>query len=164
MAKSDRTGDTQYAALPYRFTEHGVEILLITSRQTGRWVTPKGWPMIGRKPHQVAVAEAHQEAGIKGVVGKKPIGSYAYTKTLESGEERLCQVLVFPLRVTLEGVKWQEMNRRERFWFQKDIAAALVDEGGLAQIIDEWPPRLSHRFRRPKSSSRRVQERDHLLF
>jgi hypothetical protein len=158
MAKSDRTGDIQYAALPYRFMEQGMEILLITSRETGRWVTPKGWPIIGRKPHRIAAAEAYQEAGIKGVVGKKPIGSYAYTKTLEGGEERLCQVLVFPLRVSLEGVSWREMNQRQRFWFQKDIAAALVEEGGLAQIINEWPPRFPGRFRRPKHSWRRGQE------
>jgi hypothetical protein len=54
--------------------------------------------MIGRKPHQTAAAEAHQEAGVKGVIGKKPIGSYPYAKLPEDGEERLCQVLVFPLR------------------------------------------------------------------
>ncbi len=115
-----------------------MEIMLITSRETGRWVIPKGWPMMGRKPYQVAAAEAYQEAGIKGVIGKKPIGSYPYAKLMPDGEDRLCHVTVFPLRVTLETVKWREMTERQRFWFQSDIAAALVTEGGLAQIIDEW--------------------------
>jgi hypothetical protein len=42
MAKSDRTTDTQYGALPYRISTHGVEVMLITSRETKRWVIPKG--------------------------------------------------------------------------------------------------------------------------
>ncbi len=86
-----------------------MEVMLITSRESGRWVIPKGWPMVGLKPHQVAAAEAYQEAGIKGVVGKKPIGSYPYTKLMPGGEDRLCHVTVFPLRVTLETVKWRGM-------------------------------------------------------
>jgi 8-oxo-dGTP pyrophosphatase MutT (NUDIX family) len=138
MAKSDRSGDIQYVALPYRFAERGMEVMLITSRETGRWVIPKGWPMIGRKPHQVAAAEAHQEAGIKGVIGKKPIGSYPYAKELAGGNDRLCQVVVYPLRVTFEAVKWREGAERRREWFLKNEAAVLVEEGGLAQIIDEW--------------------------
>jgi 8-oxo-dGTP pyrophosphatase MutT (NUDIX family) len=138
MLKTDRTGDMQYAALPFRFERGSVQIMLITSRETGRWVIPKGWPMPGKKPHQVASAEAHQEAGIKGVISKKPIGAYPYSKRLADGSERLCLVTVFPLRVTLEATKWREMHERRRVWFDKDGAAALVEEGGLAQIIDEW--------------------------
>jgi hypothetical protein len=57
---------------------------------------------------------------------------------LPDGEERLCLVTVFPLRVVLEKVTWRERAERERFWFQRDIAAAMVEEGGLAQIIDEF--------------------------
>ena len=39
----------QLAALCYRVTrKRGTQILLITSRETGRWVIPKGWPMKGR--------------------------------------------------------------------------------------------------------------------
>jgi 8-oxo-dGTP pyrophosphatase MutT (NUDIX family) len=138
MAKTDRTGDTQYAALPYRASSKGMEVMLLTSRETGRWVIPKGWPMIGRKPHQVAAIEARQEAGVTGVIGKHPIGAYHYTKQLTDGEERLCEVVVFPLRVVLETVRWREMAERQRVWFPKDVAAALVNEGGLALIIEEW--------------------------
>ncbi len=112
--------------------------MLITSRETGRWVIPKGWPIQDRKAHQVAAIEARQEAGIKGVIDKKPIGTYPYTKTLPDGSGRLCMVAVFPLRVTLEAVKWREKAERRRRWFEKDVAASLVDEGGLAQIIGEW--------------------------
>jgi len=71
MAKSDRTSDTQYGALPWRHGPHGLEIMLITSRETKRWVIPKGWPMVGKKPHRVAEIEAFQEAGVKGIIAKK---------------------------------------------------------------------------------------------
>ncbi|HEX3982441.1 MAG TPA: NUDIX hydrolase [Acidisoma sp.] len=138
MAKSDRTTDLQFAALPYRFERGGLEILLITSRGRGRWLIPKGWPIENRKPHEVAEIEAFQEAGIKGKVGKKPIGTYPYAKFLPNGEERLCLVTVFPLRVTLEAVKWRERADRKRAWFSKGEAVTLVEEGGLAQIISEW--------------------------
>lgn len=138
MAKSDRTSDTQYAALPYRITAAGCEIMLITSRETKRWVIPKGWPMIGKKPFKLAEIEAFQEAGVKGVVGKTPIGTYHYAKTLPTGGERLCAVEVYPLRVTLETAMWREKTERQRAWFPQERASQLVDEGGLAHIIDAW--------------------------
>lgn len=138
MAKSDRTTDMQFGALPFRFERGELEIMLITSRGRGRWLIPKGWPMENRKPYEVAEIEAFQEAGIKGKVGKKAIGTYPYAKFLPGGEERLCFVTVFPLRVTLEAVKWREKADRRRAWFAKEEAALLVEEGGLAQIIHEW--------------------------
>lgn len=138
MAKSDRSTDTQYGALPYRIGPEGVEVLLITSRETRRWVIPKGWPMSGKKPHRVAEIEAFQEAGVKGVISKRPAGIYPYSKLLPSGESRLCLVEVFPLRVTLEKVKWRETSHRHRRWFPQDEASELVDEGTLAQIIYGW--------------------------
>jgi hypothetical protein len=138
MAKSDRTTDAQYGALPYRAGPYGLEIMLITSRERKRWVIPRGWPMVGKKPYRVAEIEAFQEAGVKGIVARKAIGAYPYTKFLPGGEERLCFIEVYPLRVTLEAIKWREKSERERAWFRADEAAELVDEGGLAQIIDEW--------------------------
>ena len=34
----------QYGALCYKLTRKGVQVLLVTSRDTGRWLLPKGWP------------------------------------------------------------------------------------------------------------------------
>ncbi len=128
----------QFGALPYRFEKGGLEIMLITSRGRGRWLIPKGWPMDKCKPHEVAEIEAFQEAGIKGKVGKRPIGAYPYAKFLPGGEERLCFVTVFPLRVTLEALNWREKGDRRRAWFRQTEAAGLVEEGGLAEIISAW--------------------------
>ena len=138
MSKSDRSTNTQYGALPYRVGAQGLEIMLITSRETKRWVIPKGWPMAGKKPYQVAEIEAFQEAGVKGVITKKPVGSYPYAKILLGGERRLCFIEVYPLRVAVEAVIWREQAERQRAWFRAEEAASLVHEGGLALIIDEF--------------------------
>src|SRR3954470_23354950 len=76
----------QYAALPYRRRADGaMEILLVTSRETKRWVIPKGWPIKGRRPHVAAAREALEEAGLVGRVDKEPIGTYRYNKRLKNG-------------------------------------------------------------------------------
>src|ERR1051325_802066 len=92
--------DTQYAALPGRIGEGGMrEVMLLTSRETRRWIIPKGWPMKGRKPAEVAAREAYEEAGLIGqIVGKRPIGAFHYEKQLTK-QGRLCQVRVFSFRV-----------------------------------------------------------------
>jgi 8-oxo-dGTP pyrophosphatase MutT (NUDIX family) len=135
MTKSDRSGDIQYGVLPYRIGSDGVEVMLLTSRGSGRWVIPKGWPMTGKKPRVVAATEARQEAGIRGIVGRRPIGSFAYTKTMDWGEERLCECIVFLMLVTNEAPSWREMTERKRAWFPRDVAAEVVDEGALAVLI-----------------------------
>ena len=136
MAKSDRSGNTQYGVLPYRVSAVGqMEVMLLTSRGVGRWVIPKGWPMVGRKPREVALIEAREEAGIKGIIGRRPIGAYPYAKTMERGEERLCECIVFLMLVTHEAPTWREQAQRTRSWFPRDKAAELVEEGALSLMI-----------------------------
>jgi hypothetical protein len=94
--------------------------------------------MLGKKPHKVAELEAFQEAGVKGIIGKKPIGVYPYTKILPDRTDRICLVEVYPLRVTLETAKWRERRERKRVWFRWTDAAEMVDEGGLRLIIAGW--------------------------
>src|ERR671916_612595 len=69
-------GDTrqQIGALPFTRDNAGrVQVMLVTSRETRRWVIPKGWPMQGKKPHRAAKLEAFEEAGLLGRVGKEPL-------------------------------------------------------------------------------------------
>jgi 8-oxo-dGTP pyrophosphatase MutT (NUDIX family) len=74
--KTNRAIRLQYGVLPYRFTEtNSLEVLLVTTRQTRRWIVPKGWPIKGLKPPRSAAREAYEEAGIRGTVGAKAIGS-----------------------------------------------------------------------------------------
>src|SRR5215218_7543079 len=73
----------QYAALPLAIGHDGQQqVLLVTSRETGRWIIPKGWAEKGIKAHVLAAREAYEEAGLRGDIGHEPIGRYRYTKWL----------------------------------------------------------------------------------
>lgn len=136
--KSDRPSSPrlQYAALPWRVSEEeGVEILLATSRETKRWVIPKGWPMKGRKPHIVAAIEAQQEAGLHGKVEKSKLGEFDYEKRMKGGGLVDCRVEVYAMRVERQRKKWPEKGQRVTYWFPFDVAAEQVDEPGLCDII-----------------------------
>ena len=142
MGKAKTLEQTQFAAIPYRIGADGhVEVLLLTSRETRRWVIPKGWPMRGRKPRDVAEREAFEEAGLVGeIIGKRPIGSYHYSKQLDSGEDLLCSVEVFLLRVDHQRAEWPEKGQRELRWVDPAQAAEMVVEGGLAEIMRRLVP------------------------
>ncbi|MBL7405872.1 NUDIX domain-containing protein, partial [Escherichia coli] len=87
MTVLDEDGEPrrQVGALPFRHGRDGkTKILLVTSRESRRWVIPKGWPMKGRKPFEAAAREAYEEAGLRGAVGKRPIGLYLYQKRLRN--------------------------------------------------------------------------------
>ena len=124
----------QYAALPYRITDE-VEVLLISSRQTRRWILPKGWPMKGRKPHAAAAQEALEEAGVTGKMGKEPVGVYHYTKRMKNGSQQRCHVTVFPMLVERQRKVWPEMDQRVTRWFPLAEAADLVGEPELQHVI-----------------------------
>jgi 8-oxo-dGTP pyrophosphatase MutT (NUDIX family) len=109
--------------------------MLITSRETRRWVVPKGWAERGVPPHEQAAREAFEEAGLKGEVGRERLGSYRYAKLLRGGRSVPVRVDVFPLAVTGRLDDWPEKDQREAVWVTPAEAAALVDEGGLAAIL-----------------------------
>ncbi|WP_092038696.1 NUDIX hydrolase [Methylobacterium pseudosasicola] len=126
----------QVGVLPFQLGRDGESrILLVTSRESRRWVIPKGWPMKGRKPFEAAAREAYEEAGLRGDVGKRPLGYYFYQKRLKNLDAVLCQVKVFPLKVRKQLKNFPEMNQRELRWFTPAEAAEAVSEPGLAAII-----------------------------
>lgn len=129
----------QFAALPFR-DDDGLEIMLVTSRDTRRWVLPKGWPIKGLKPHSVAAREALEEAGLTGKVAKEPIGSYRYVKRMRNGAAMTCEVGVFPLAVEKQRRNWPERDQRTTSWFAREDAATLVDEPDLRDLILAFAP------------------------
>jgi 8-oxo-dGTP pyrophosphatase MutT (NUDIX family) len=128
----------QYAALPYVVVGDRVLVLLVTSRDTGRWVVPKGWPKRKRTPAELAALEAFEEAGIEGEVSKRPIGSFTYGKRLRGMLSVRCKVDVFALRVTAEHLDWPERSERTRCWMRPEAAAEGVDEAELGELIREF--------------------------
>lgn len=138
----------QFAALCYRFDPHGEpEILLITSRETARWVLPKGWPMSGRSEAEAAAQEAFEEAGVLGSVCRIAIGQYHYGKRKEGGLVSPCLVKVFALEVETLLDDYPESHERKRAWFRANDAAARVDEPELATLLTTFQP--PPRRRRP---------------
>lgn len=113
-------------------------ILLITSRQTGRWVVPKGNLMVGKAPHEAAAIEAEEEAGVRGTISPISIGSFHYTKLLVGGGSVIADVELFPLAVTKEMKNWIEMHQRKRRWFSIAEAAIAVDEVELGELIHRF--------------------------
>lgn len=121
--------------MPWRFGANGLEILMITSRETRRWVIPKGGRMAGKTDPQAAGVEAMEEAGVQGEIDTNAIGMFRYAKRLKNGDERMCIVSVFPLRVLIQLGSWPEMAERARRWMGIEDAAASVMEPDLADLI-----------------------------
>lgn len=132
----------QYAALCFRsLSGGGIEILVVTSRDSGRWIIPKGWPMKRRKPYEAAEIEALQEAGVRGRVRKKPVGSYTYLKLMDDGDVAPCVVDVFQIEVTDMAEKFKEKGERIIAWVSRDEAARRVREIELKSLLVEFEPR-----------------------
>jgi 8-oxo-dGTP pyrophosphatase MutT (NUDIX family) len=126
----------QYAALPYRrSTGHRPEFMLVTSRDTRRWIIPKGWPKKGKSPHRSAAHEAFEEAGVLGAIGRRPVGSFAYAKRLKNGGAVECEVRVFPLQVKRQRKEWPEKQERRVKWLSASKAAEKVKDPVLSKII-----------------------------
>jgi 8-oxo-dGTP pyrophosphatase MutT (NUDIX family) len=125
----------QYAALPWRERDGRLEILLITSRQSKRWIIPKGWPIEDLAPHASAAQEALEEAGIVGHVSPTVLGSFHYAKGLKSGRSINCKVIVFPLAVTRMRREWPEKHARELRWHSPQEAVEAVAETDLRLLI-----------------------------
>jgi 8-oxo-dGTP pyrophosphatase MutT (NUDIX family) len=130
----------QYGVIPVRFGRGGqLQVLLLTSRGTGRWVIPKGWPMRKRTPAGTAEREAFEEAGVKGyLLSRRPIGSYRYIKVDEKFTGAIL-VRVFILAVVEQMQEWPECRERRTRWFPVGRAATLVQERELARLIKAIP-------------------------
>jgi 8-oxo-dGTP pyrophosphatase MutT (NUDIX family) len=127
---------TQAGVIPYRIAEGQVEVLLVTSRDTGRWVIPKGHVEDGMTAQSAACQEALEEAGISGqITTRMPLGFVPYLKRLKDGNSCGASIAVYPLLVDKEKKKWQERSERTRTWFPVGKAAELVDEPALSALL-----------------------------
>ncbi|MFK0278535.1 NUDIX hydrolase [Ensifer sp. NPDC090286] len=127
-----RPARMQYAALCYRLNNTSApEFLLITSRDTGRWVIPKGWPMKRKSAHEVAAREAFEEAGVKGRCQIAPLGHYFYRKRMDGGFNISCRVQIHALEVVQCCANFPEKGQRRLAWFDYREAARRVVEPSL---------------------------------
>ena len=134
----------QIAALPMRWKKDGTfQVLMVTSRDTGRWIMPKGWTMDGKKPWTAAEIEALEEAGAVGYIGHEVVGQYTYRKKLGKGVSMTCEVDVYPMVVEKLKSNWKERKERKRKWFSAKSAAKRVSEPKLADLLRTLAKKLS---------------------
>src|SRR5215217_2908710 len=126
----------QFAALPFRTREDNLEILLITTRKKRRWSVSKGWPITRTAPHETAVIEAYEEAGVRGEISRKQIGRFRKRRQRKK-QSVPCEVQIFPLEVTHLQNDWPEKRERNRMWVAPRKAAKLVKKSGLRPAIED---------------------------
>jgi phosphohistidine phosphatase len=129
---------TQSGVIPWRLRDGDAEILVILSSNRKHWVVPKGIKEPGMSPQESAAEEAREEAGVEGIVGAEPLGSYVYQKW---GAATTCQV--YPMEVTRElpHEEWDE-SHRERTWVTPEQAAARLKQSALGPMVLDLAARL----------------------
>lgn len=131
-----RPKSLQVAALCHRGVGDDREYLLVTSRDTGRWIIPKGWPIRGLKSNEAALQEAWEEAGVRNSKAtKKPVGTYTYQKRKSSGLEIPVETLVYSVEVKDLSKEFPEAHERTRKWVKADDAIEMVNEDELKSIF-----------------------------
>ncbi|WP_455478374.1 NUDIX hydrolase [Bartonella sp. B10] len=131
----------QVGALIYRVKNKNLEFLLITSRGSGRWIIPKGWPIPKKSFSQAALQEAFEEAGVRGIINETPIGTYEYKKSnLQIGKNRKFCVYVFSILHLYQEKKWPEQNCRAYEWVTALEAIKRVNEPQLKKIFLNYKP------------------------
>ncbi|WP_171239979.1 NUDIX hydrolase [Ruegeria sp. HKCCA5491] len=125
----------QSAALCYRVLENGPEVLLVTTRKSGRWIIPKGGLIDGLSPSATARQEAWEEAGAIGDCTPDVIGNFLYYKNRRRKGPVLCVVDVFPLLVRSTAAFYPECHERQRAWLSPQKAASRVRSPDLAQLL-----------------------------
>ena len=132
---------SQFGALCYRMKQGEAQVLMITSRRTGRWVIPKGWPMEGKTPGESALREAWEEAGVKGTVTGSCLALYSYSKGINAVDKLPCVVMVYPVKVKDLVDNFPEAGQRKRKWMSLKKAAKSVNEPELAHLLKTFDPR-----------------------
>ena len=122
----------QSAIIPYRIVEGEIQVLLITTRNKGKWIVPKGGIEKHLDSHESAEQEALEEAGVEGRVSPVSIGCYRHG---DADKDPIVEV--FLMRVERELDTWDEDEERTRRWVGLDEAYQHVDEDGLKSILDD---------------------------
>jgi 8-oxo-dGTP pyrophosphatase MutT (NUDIX family) len=145
MSSDDRTSElprAQVGAIVWRFEKSVLNVLLVNSRDTGRFVIPKGWTEKKLSDSDAAAREVFEEAGVLGLISSEPIGCFNYTKIIGPGFALPCVISVYSLQAMTLLASWPEMKERNRHWMTIEKAAASVDEPELKSLIEDFVPLL----------------------
>ncbi len=131
---------TQFATLCYRHKGKRVQVLLVTSRGSGRWIIPKGWPIPGEEPTDAAATEAWEEAGVKGKMHARPVGIFSYIKGVDALDDLPCVAITYAMKVTEVADMYPEAHERERKWMSLKKAAKRASDPELGALILGFDP------------------------
>ncbi len=120
------------SAVPFRETEKGLEILLITSRGKRDWIFPKGRVEGGDPAHKTAEREAFEEAGILGFVFHEPFAVYPQPRAYGAD---VVEVFLMSVQQVLED--WPEKSERRRKWVPYDRLDKSLKKQALVPLIPE---------------------------
>lgn len=132
----------QTGALPWRITASATEVLLVTGRNSGRWMIPKGWSMRGKSLADAAAQEAFEEAGVQGTIDASPLGTFRHVKRHLLVGPLEVSIVVHALAVESELPVWPEQAQRKRKWFGVEEAASVVRSKALGELIRRLPERV----------------------
>lgn len=133
---------SQFAALCYRLRKEKVQVLLVTSRRSKRWIVPKGWPMHAKTPEAAVLQEAWEEAGVTGKVTGGCLGVYSYAKEMKEDNNTLPVIaLLYPVEVKARAKTYPEVGQRRCKWVSRKKAMKLVKEPELRRMIRDFQPR-----------------------
>ncbi|WP_299813903.1 NUDIX hydrolase [uncultured Roseibium sp.] len=132
----------QIAALCFRPGDKEPEILLVSTRNTGRLILPKGWPEKDKPAHQTAIIEAYEEAGVVGKADPRPMGSFRSYKGLSEGLKIRTKVLVFKIRFEKQLEEFPEIGQRRCVWLPLSEAMEAVEEPALKRFLRSKRPQI----------------------
>ncbi|SHL96253.1 NUDIX hydrolase [Roseibium suaedae] len=140
----------QIAALCYRLVQSEgsekkqAEVLMVTSRGTGRWILPKGWPIMSRKGHKTAEIEAYEEAGVRGKASKKPFATFQSHKGFKGGFAVPTDVLVYLVEVNGETQDYPELGQRKLKWLPVEEAMRIASEPGIMRVLSRFDSEMAN--------------------
>ena len=120
----------QASAVPYRRSQANIELCLITTRRTGRWVFPKGNAQCANSLTHTALQEADEEAGLVGEIDNEALGTYSQRK-----DGRLTRVTAFLMQVEHSRESWKEDEQRQRCWVSAAEAEQMLDRPELRELL-----------------------------
>ncbi|MDP6505655.1 MAG: NUDIX hydrolase [Planctomycetota bacterium] len=137
MGKSTLTVYEQSAVVPFRKKGGDLQVLLITSRNNGNWIVPKGLIEAGLSARESAAVEAHEEAGIRGEVSTRAVADYSYSKWGGT-----CDVAVYLMKVKEVLDDWLEKEEREREWVTLEKAIGRVKRREIRDTLEKLPKHI----------------------
>jgi CYTH domain-containing protein/ADP-ribose pyrophosphatase YjhB (NUDIX family) len=121
------SGMCQLGIVPYTFIDRRLHLLLITSSSGNRWLFPKGRQEPDMTPHEVALMEAVEEAGVLG--------------TLRQDLRTRCQMAdgrhlqLYAMKISKLLKSWPEEHVRRRRLFPFSDALEMIADPGLAKAV-----------------------------